>query len=135
MQKFVIFVKKTLKVNMWKIKNNAKLQSIVIKEFIIKELAEEFKKQFTCLVEKDVARIYKNGEEITKNISYILQFINSGRFMEGSWLNLVNNLYEGIHKIKCKYGHDDKKYETCWIIYIKYIKYKYCNCFFEYTKF
>ena len=44
MQKFVIFVKKTLKINMWKIKNNAKLQSIVIKEFIIKELAEEFKK-------------------------------------------------------------------------------------------
>ena len=30
MQKFVIFVKKTLKINMWKIKNNAKLQSIVI---------------------------------------------------------------------------------------------------------
>ena len=22
--------------------------------------------------------------------------------------NLVNNLFEGIHKIKCKYGHDDK---------------------------
>ena len=21
--------------------------------------------------------------------------------------NLVNNLAEGIHKIKCKYGHDD----------------------------
>ena len=27
--------------------------------------------------------------------------------------NLVNNLFEGIHKIKCKYGHDDKKCETC----------------------
>ena len=23
--------------------------------------------------------------------------------------NLVNNLFEGIHKIKCKYGYDDKK--------------------------
>ena len=47
--------------------------------FIIKELAEEFKKQFTCLgentekyrtftdpIEKEVNRIDKNGEEITK---------------------------------------------------------------------
>ena len=53
--------------------------------FIIKELAEEFKKQFTCLgentekyitftvpIEKEVARIDKNGQEITKNICYIL---------------------------------------------------------------
>ena len=52
--------------------------------FIIKELAEEFKKQFPCLeentekcmifkvpIEKEVLRIDKNGEEITKNISYI----------------------------------------------------------------
>ena len=50
--------------------------------FIIKELAEEFKKQFTCLgentekyitftvpIEKEVIRIDKNGEEITKNIT------------------------------------------------------------------
>ena len=50
--------------------------------FIIKELAEEFKKQFTSLgentkkyitftvpIEKKVTRIDKNGEEITKNIS------------------------------------------------------------------
>ena len=47
--------------------------------FIIKELAEEFKKQFTCLgentekyltftvpIEKEATRIDKNGEEITK---------------------------------------------------------------------
>ena len=50
--------------------------------FIIKEFAEEFKKQFTCLgentekcitftvpIEKEVTRIDKNGEEITKKIS------------------------------------------------------------------
>ena len=31
-----------------------------------------------------------------------------------SWLsNLVNNLSKGIHKIKCKYEHDDEKCETC----------------------
>ena len=42
---------------------------------------------------------------------------------------LVINLSEGIHRIKCKYRHDDKKFETCGI------KYKYCDCFLEYTNF
>ena len=39
--------------------------------------------------------------------------------------NLVNNLSEGIHKIKCKYGHDGEKSETCGT------KYKYCDYFIE----
>ena len=39
---------------------------------------------------KEVKRIDKNGEEITK-IS-----------------NFENTLSEGIHQNKCKYGHDDK---------------------------
>ena len=43
--------------------------------------------------------------------------------------NLVNNLSEGIHRIKCKYGHDDKKCEACRS------KYKYCDSFLEYTNF
>ena len=84
--------------------------------FIIKELAEEFKKQCTCLeentekyitftvpIEKEVTRMDKNGE-VTKNISYVLQFIDSLRFMASSLSNLANNLAEGIHRIKCKYG-------------------------------
>ena len=29
--------------------------------------------------------------------------------MASSLSNLVNNLSEEIHRIKCKYGHDDKK--------------------------
>ena len=33
--------------------------------------------------------------------------------MASSLPNLVNNLGEGIHEIKRKYGHDDKKCETC----------------------
>ena len=90
--------------------------------FIVKELAEEFQKQFTCSgentekymtftvpIEKEVTRIDKNGEEITKYISYLLQFIDRARFMASSLLNLVNNLSKGIHKIKWKYRHDDKK--------------------------
>ena len=43
--------------------------------------------------------------------------------------NLVNNLSEGIPRIKCKYGHDDKKCETYRI------RCKYCDCFLEYASF
>ena len=67
---------------------------------------------FYSFNKKEVIRIDKNGEEITKNISYILQFIDSTRFMPKSLSNLVNNLSVGIHRIKCIYGHDDKKCET-----------------------
>ena len=49
--------------------------------------------------------------------------------MASSLSNLVNNLSEGIYKIKCKYGHDDKKCE------IFRHKYKYCSFFVEYANF
>ena len=75
-------------------------------------LPEEFKKQSTCLgentekyinftvpIEKEVTRINKNGEEVIKNMSYILRFIDSTRFMVSSLSKLVNNLSEGIHRI------------------------------------
>ena len=57
------------------------------------------------------------------------QFIDSTRLVASSLSNLVNNNSEGIHRIKGKYGPDDKKCETCGIIY------KYCSCFLEYTNF
>ena len=49
--------------------------------------------------------------------------------MASSLSNLGNNLCERIHKTKCKYGHDDKKCETCGITY------EACDCFLEYTNF
>ena len=50
--------------------------------------------------------------------------------MSTSLSNLVKTLSERIQKIKCKQGHDKKKKsETCEI------KYKYCDCFLEYTNF
>ena len=65
--------------------------------FIIKELPEEFKTQCTCLeentekyitftvrIEKEVTKIDKTQEEITKSISYILQFIDCAKFMASS---------------------------------------------------
>ena len=68
-------------------------------------------------------------KKFQKNICYVLQFIDSARFMASSLSHFVNNLSEGIRRIKSKFGHDDKKCETCGI------KYKYCDCFFEYTNF
>ena len=72
-------------------------------------------------MEKKLQKIYLTY------LTYI--FIDSRRFMVSSLSKLINNLSEGIHKIKCKFGHDDKKGETCGI------KYKYCDCFLEYIHF
>ena len=82
-----------------------------------------------CNLKYRNTRIDKSREEITKYISYILCFIYSSRFMTSSLSNLVNNISERIHKIKCKYEHDDNKYEPFRI------KYKYSECFLEYTIF
>ena len=65
-------------------------------------MADEFNKQPACLntdkymtctvlIEKEVKIIDENGEEITKNISYRLHFIDSTIFMASSLSNLVNN--------------------------------------------
>ena len=80
--------------------------------FIIKELSEEFKKQFTCLgentekyitftvpIKNKLQELKKNGEEVTKTIWYVLQIIDSARFMASSLSNLVNNLSDGFHKM------------------------------------
>ena len=45
--------------------------------------------------------------------------------MTSSLSNLVNNLSEGINRIECKFGHNDRKCVTCGI------KYKYCCCFLK----
>ena len=42
---------------------------------------------------------------------------------------LFNNLSDRIPRIECRYGPDDKKCDTCRI------KYKYLDCFLEYTNF
>ena len=56
--------------------------------FITNELAEELLKKHN---------IYSSN----RNRNY--------RFMTSSLSNLVNNFSEEIHRIKCKYEHDDKK--------------------------
>ena len=54
-------------------------------------------------------------EKKQKTISYRLQFNDTAIFMASSLSNFVNNLAEGINKIKWKYGHDDKQCDTCRI--------------------
>ena len=63
---------------------------------------------FSIPIEKEVTRIDKSIEEITKTISYRLQFIDNTIFMASSLWNLTCNLADGIHKIKNKYRHDEK---------------------------
>ena len=88
---------------------------------IMKELAEEFKKQFTCLGEnaektsplqsqykKKLQELIKMEKKFKKNMCKILQFIDSARSLASSLSNFVNNLFEGIHRTRCKYGHDKK---------------------------
>ena len=48
--------------------------------------------------------------------------------MASALLNLVNNLAEGIHKIKCKYGRNNRNCKTYGI------KYKDCEYCFEDTR-
>ena len=49
--------------------------------------------------------------------------------MASSCSDLVNSLSEGIDKVKCKFGHNNKKCETYGIRYIA------CDCFIEYANF
>ena len=96
--------------------------SIYHYHFITKQLAEEFERVFICLgegkekyitfsflIKKEIKKEKKKTKD--KIISNKLKFIDSIRFIASSLSNL--NLAEGIHIIKCKYGHANKTCETC----------------------
>ena len=58
--------------------------------------------KFFCSIKKINYKIEKDDNESVKTISYKIKFIDSARFMTSSLSNLVDNLVEGIHTIKCK---------------------------------
>ena len=82
--------------------------------FIIKELAEEFEREFECLgkntgkyitfsvpIKKEITKIDKDVNDKIRKISYKIKFIDNFRFMSSSLSSLVDNLSEGLQSDKC----------------------------------
>ena len=75
---------------------------------------EKYRKvqNFSVPIKKEVTKIDKDGSESVVTISYKVTFIDSARFMASLLSNLVDNLAQGIHKIKCKDCNCFLKYES-----------------------
>ena len=121
--------------NFLKVEIIGRLETIVFHDyhFTIKELANEFEGQFECLGEskekykfflfqkkKEITKVDKDGNESVDNIPYKIKFIDCARFVASSLSNLVDNLAEGIHKIKCKDCDCFPEYESVRDDLIKY---------------
>ena len=87
-------------------------------------------KTFSILIEKEVSTIDKDGNESVVTISYKIKFFNSARFMASSLSNLVDNLTEEIHKIKCRDCNCFLEYES---VKDNLIKYKCSSCNKDYS--
>ena len=111
--------------------------------FIIKVLAEEFKKQFTCLgentekyktftvpIEKEVRRIDKNVAEITKSIYLTYcNLLTAQDLWQAHYQILPIHFLKKFIELNVNAGTMKNKRKTCGI------KYKYCDCFLEYMNF
>ena len=71
-------------------------------------------------IEKEVTKIDKDGNESVATISDKIKCIDSAIFMASSLSNLVDNLAEGIHKVKCKDFDYFLEYESVKDNLIKY---------------
>ena len=83
-----------------------------------------------CSTEKEVTKIDKDGNESVATISDKIKCIDSAIFMASSLSNLVDNLAEGIHKIKCKDCDYFVEYEN---VKDNLIKYKCLSCNKDYS--
>ena len=101
--------------------------------FIIKKLAnksegqlepfwenKEMYKNFFVPIKQEITKIDKDCNERVATIFYTIKFIDSAKFIASSLSNLVDNLAEGIHKIKCKDSDCFLKYEIDKDNLIKY---------------
>ena len=59
-------------------------------------------KHFLFQFQQETAKIGKNSNESVVTIIYKIKFIDNARSMASSLPNLVDNLAQGINKIKCK---------------------------------
>ena len=106
--------------------------------FIMKELANEFElrentekyQTFSVPIEKEVINVDKDGNEGLVTISDIIKVIDGARFVASAISNLVDNLVEGVHKIKCKDCDCFLKYES---VKDNLIKYKCLSCSKDYS--
>ena len=57
---------------------------------------------FFVPIEKEATEIDKDDNESVASIFYKIKFIDSARLIATSLSNLVDNLIEGIHKVKCE---------------------------------
>ena len=80
------------------------------------EIIPKKHKTFPVPIEKEIKKIDKDGNGYITTVSYKIKFIDSARIMESLLSNVVNNLAEGNHKIKCKDCNDN------------FIKYKCFSC-------
>ena len=87
-------------------------------------------KTFSVPIEKEVTKTDKDGNKSVITISYKITFFDSARFMASSLSNLVDNLIEGIHKIKCKVCDCFLEYESAKD---NLIKYKCLSCNKDYS--
>ena len=84
-------------------------------QFTIKEIANEFEGQFECVgenrekykalsvpIEKELLKVDKEGNKNIITLSYKIEIIDSARYMATSLSSLVDNIIEGINKIKVK---------------------------------
>ena len=81
-------------------------------------------------IKKEVTKIDKDGNESVVTIAYKIIFIDSAKFMATLLLYLVDNLTEGIHKIKCKDCDCFLEYES---VKDNLIKYKCLSCTKDYS--
>ena len=63
-------------------------------------------------IRKEITKNNKEGNESVTLKSYKIKVIDSAKFMASSLSNLVNNLAEGMHKIKCKDCYCFPEYES-----------------------
>ena len=88
-------------------------------------------KTFSVPIKNKIINIDKDGNETAETISYKIKFVDSGRFMATSLSNIVDDLTEGIHKIKCKNCGCFFEYES---LKDNSIKYKCLSCNKDYSK-
>ena len=86
---------------------------------------------FSVPIEKEVTKIDKDDNETVITISYKIKFTDSARFLASSLSNLVDNLAEGIHKIKFQDCDCFLEYES---VKANLIKYKSLSCNKGYLK-